>query len=101
MKLTATFSNGFNDTYNGSRPVKAAWMLTEIETGKVIASGHSLTVENANKTARGAIPLAEQLPSGWARLKNSISMHRYAINRGYSSPSEMAADYKKQSYCQW
>lgn len=97
MNLTATFSNGFKDVYKGARPVKAAWMVTEIETGKVVASGHSLTRENADKTARGSIPLAQQLPSGWSYLKNTISMYQYAKKRGYSSPSEMAADYKKQN----
>lgn len=91
---TAIFSNGFTDTYKGSRAVTAAWMVTEIATGEVIASGHSLTPENAEKTARGAIPLAVQLPSGWSSLKNTVSMHRYARNRGYKDPAAMAADYR-------
>ena len=94
---TATFSNGFNDTYKGARDVRAAWMVTEIETGRIVASGHSLSRANADKTARGSIPLARQLPSGWSYLKNTVNMYLYAKNRGYGSPSEMAADYKKQN----
>lgn len=55
MTITATFSNGFVDTYKGDRPVKAAWMLTDKETGKVLLSGHSLDRAKAEKTARGNI----------------------------------------------
>lgn len=94
---TAIFSNGFKDTYKGARDVRAAWMVTEIETGRIVASGHSLSRTNADKTARGSIPLAQQLPSGWSYLKNTIPMYRYAKDKGYSSPAEMAADYKKQN----
>jgi hypothetical protein len=95
--ITAKFSNGHTDTYKGSRPVTAAWMVTEIATGRIIASGHSLTMDNADKTARGSIPLAQQLPSGWSYLKNTVSMYQYAKKRGYKDPSEMASDYKKQN----
>lgn len=52
-KIVATFSNGFTDTYNGHRAVKAAWMLTRKDNGKVIASGHSMDAEKARKTAMG------------------------------------------------
>ena len=51
--ITATFSNGFTDTYKGTRPVKAAWMVTNTATGKVLASGHSLDIIKARKTAEG------------------------------------------------
>lgn len=50
--LTAKFSNGFEDTYKGKRDIKAAWMITDRETGEVIASGHSLNRECAEKTAK-------------------------------------------------
>ncbi len=53
MTTTATFSNGFTDTYKGTRPVKAAWMVTNTATGKVLASGHSLDIIKARKTAEG------------------------------------------------
>lgn len=55
MTITATFSNGHTDTYKGTRPVKAAWMITARDTGKVLASGHSLDAEKARKTAEGNV----------------------------------------------
>lgn len=56
MNKVAIFSNGHTDTYKGKRPVAAAWMITEKATGKVYASGHSLTRDHAEKTARANIP---------------------------------------------
>ena len=53
MPITATFSNGFTDTYKGYRNVRAAWMITDRETGEVICSGHSLDADRAHKTAEG------------------------------------------------
>lgn len=55
MTLTAKFSNGYVDTYNGHRDVKAAWMITRVEDGKVLASGHSLDRVKADKTASGTL----------------------------------------------
>ena len=53
--ITAKFSNGYEDTYKGNRPVKAAWAITRKADGKVIASGHSLDRAKAAKTSRGAM----------------------------------------------
>ncbi len=53
MTVTAKFSNGHADTYKGHRDVKAAWMITRVEDGKVLASGHSLDRIKADKTASG------------------------------------------------
>jgi hypothetical protein len=53
QKITAVFSNGFTDAYNGVRPVTAAWMITKKETGEVYKSGHSLDRTTAAKTAAG------------------------------------------------
>jgi hypothetical protein len=53
MTITATFSNGYTDTYKGNRPVKAAWAIIDRNTGKVLHSGHSLDVIKARKTAEG------------------------------------------------
>lgn len=50
---TATFSTGYTDTYNGSRPVKAAWAIIRKADGKVLKSGHSLDRVKAEKTAHG------------------------------------------------
>jgi hypothetical protein len=52
--IKATFSNGFTDTYNGTRKVTAAWALINKESGEVIASGHSLTVKAAESTAKSS-----------------------------------------------
>lgn len=83
MTLTATFSNGHQDTYKGQRDVKAAWMITEAATGKVLNSGHSKDRESARKTAEGNVTHAavhltdlpgfhlprstRDLNTGWAR----------------------------------
>jgi hypothetical protein len=53
MTMTATFSNGFTDTYKGDRDVKAAWAIFNKETGSVIKSGHSLDITKAAKTCEG------------------------------------------------
>jgi len=53
MTIIAKFSNGFEDKYNGHRAVKAAWMITRKDTGKVLMSGHSLDRAKAAKTASG------------------------------------------------
>lgn len=53
MTITATFSNGFTDTYKGDRDVRAAWAI--FKDGKVLASGHSLDRVRAQKTAEGSV----------------------------------------------
>lgn len=55
MPITAKFSNGFTDTYKGSRNVRAAWMITRKSDGAVLASGHSLDRRAAEKTAAGSV----------------------------------------------
>ena len=95
--VTATFSNGHTDTYKGHRDVKAAWAVIERATGKVIDSGHSLTVRAAEKTARTSVPRATMLPTGWRDHKNTIAGHRLAKREGYRSPREMEQDYKRQN----
>ena len=55
MAITATFSNGFTDTYKGSRNVKAAWAILRNADGVVIKSGHSLDRQKAAKTAEGSL----------------------------------------------
>ena len=49
MTKTATFSNGYTDTYKGHRPVKAAWAI--FRNGSCILSGHSMDRKKAEKTA--------------------------------------------------
>lgn len=53
MTTTATFSNGYTDTYKGSRDVTAAWVIVRKSDGKVLGSGHSLDAIKARKTAEG------------------------------------------------
>jgi len=67
MTTTATFSNGFTDTYKGTRPVKAAWLVTDKATGTVLASGHSLDIVKARKTAEGNATLCARRQDGDAR----------------------------------
>lgn len=50
MVKVARFSNGHSDEYKGKRDVKAGWMITD-SAGKVLASGHSLDREKAQRTA--------------------------------------------------
>ena len=52
---TATFSNGYTDTYKGKRDVKAAWMV--ITAKGEILSGHSLDTDKAKKTAENNVRL--------------------------------------------
>ena len=54
--IKSVFSNGFEDIYKGNRAVAAAWMITKIADGSVYASGHSLDLDKAQKTARGNLP---------------------------------------------
>jgi hypothetical protein len=51
--ITATFSNGFTDTYKGQRPVRAAWAIIRTSDNVTINSGHSLDRVKAAKTAEG------------------------------------------------
>jgi hypothetical protein len=60
MSKIATFSNGYADIYKGKRAVRAAWMVT-LPNGKII-SGHSLSLELAQKTAEGNAMIAAPRP---------------------------------------
>lgn len=51
--ITATFSNGYTDTYKGERDVRAAWAIIRKADGVVLKSGHSLDAGKALKTAEG------------------------------------------------
>lgn len=89
--ITAKFSNGFEDTYKGHRDVKAAWMITRAEDGKVLASGHSLDRVKADKTAGGTL---QQL--GYAVGVESPSFGRHTsfkimVRHGYKGPRGDAA----------
>ena len=55
MTITATFSNGYTDTYNGKREVTAAWAIIRKTDGKVMMSGHSMDADKALKTGTGNI----------------------------------------------
>jgi len=52
---TAVFSDGTRDEYRGHRDVTAAWAIFDKESGKVLASGHSLDRVRATKTAEGNV----------------------------------------------
>lgn len=61
-KIIATFSNGHQDEYKGTRKVRAAWMITRKADGKVLASGHSLDRVKALKTAQGNVAHVVTIP---------------------------------------
>lgn len=92
--ITATFSNGYTDTYKGSRDVKAAWMVTEKATGKVIASGHSLSKEIANKTAKSHIPAIKYMSPNW---RKDFRVDMLAVRLGYNDAKHMYSDYMAQN----
>lgn len=97
--ITAVFSNGHTDTYKGSREVKAAWMITEKETGKVYKSGHSLDRAKAEKTAAGNIPTPHW--GVFSKRNNTVpflrSMQKRAKDAGFKTIEELLADYKRQN----
>ena len=94
---TAIFSNGHTDKYQGHRNVKAAWMVVETATGEVVGSGHSLNRAGALKTAKGSIPRAMTMPSGWREGKNTMAGHRVSKTMGYGSPEEYERDARVQN----
>lgn len=69
MAKTATFSNGYTDTYKGKRDVRGAWMVFERSTGIVLRSGHSNDVVTAQKTGEQN---ASDLARGDARQFNKF-----------------------------
>lgn len=85
---TATFSNGFTDTYKGQRDVKAAWAIIVKATGAVIKSGHSLDVAKAAKTAEG------NLQNVWFERDFGLTDHplRYVKGNGPHLTSRQRAE---------
>ncbi|HET8729505.1 MAG TPA: hypothetical protein VFM34_00130 [Moraxellaceae bacterium] len=94
-KITATFSTGFTDTYNGTRDVRAAWAIIRKADGVVLNSGHSLDAGKALRTAEGNLrylslsqfgladhPLRYVRETGsWARL----SRQQLAENKAHNA----------------
>lgn len=74
--MTATFPNGFTDTYKGSRNVKAAWAVFHKATGAAIKSGHSLDRAKAAKTAEG------NLQSIWFERDLGLTDHPLNYQKG-------------------
>lgn len=92
--ITATFSNGYTDTYKGTRAVKAAWMVVEKLTGRVVATGHSIDFGAAEKTAKSAI-VQHTLPTGWRNWRKDVRATRYAKSLGYESVEHMESEYQR------
>jgi hypothetical protein len=86
MKVSK-FSNGHTDKYQGKRNVEAAWMITEIATGRVVGTGHSLTKELAAKTAAGNMPRV-----AWAPVRRGVYEQQRARRAGFASVSAMQQD---------
>lgn len=91
-KITAIFSNGHTDTYNGKRAVKAAWMVV-LPNGQII-SGHSYDRVTAEKTARSNATLRCHLGDRGVvtRTSNSIWAHKVAREAGFPSLNALLAD---------
>lgn len=96
MTITATFSNGFTDTYKGTRAVKAAWMITRKSDGKVLASGHSLDTDKARKTAEGK--LAYFTSDVLGRVANGSHMRP---TRDARQAAFWNAQARKEGYADW
>lgn len=99
MTITATFSNGYTDTYKGNRDVKAAWAIIRKADGEVMMSGHSLDADKALKTATGNV--RTYLARGEAVSKPSRYAHqiiyydKLARERGFRNWKDWyAADQK-------
>jgi uncharacterized protein YjbK len=76
---TATFKNGYSDTYKGKRDVKAGWIILD-KDGMVRMSGHSLTLEAASKTANSQI--IHFLPHWHIKLKaKETKISEYKLRR--------------------
>lgn len=75
MTITAVFSNGHRDTYKGHRDVKAAWMICDRKTGRVLNSGHSLDRTRAQKTAEGNVAHAVRIDGRGAIHTPRSAMH--------------------------
>lgn len=107
MTCIATFSNGYTDTYKGTRAVKAAWMITNATTGEVYASGHSLDRAKAQKTAEGTTrnylsrALGRMLKGDDTRPTSSaaqIAFHgKWARKEGFGSWKESHEAYKVEA----
>ncbi|WP_412507788.1 hypothetical protein [Roseovarius sp. SYSU LYC5161] len=91
MTITATFSNGYEETYKGNRAVKAAWAVIRKSDGKVIASGHSLDRAKAAKTAQGAM---SEKAHGFGPLRPTRAYpgwEKPLRRHGYDGPKATAA----------
>lgn len=106
-KIVAKFSNGFEDEYKGSRPVKAAWMIVRKADGEVVDSGHSLDRVRAASTASGKLmDLGSALGVDWDRFPkfdvpqrlwagaNYSWLYKNAAEHGYDGPAKIAV-YKR------
>jgi hypothetical protein len=77
MTITAKFSNGHTDAYNGKRDVKAAWMMVT-PTGSIY-SGHSLTVDAATKTANSKISEVNRVgETRYPQRGSAVTFHHFA-----------------------
>ena len=90
MTITATFSNGFTDKYNGARAVTAAWAVIREADGVVLASGHSLDAVKARKTAEGKLAYFSLYDFGF---DNTHPLYWFKGSLPRSSSRERAASF--------
>lgn len=94
MPITATFSNGYSDTYKGDRDVRAAWAI--LIAGKVVNSGHSLDAARARKTAEGNTRYHISQALGRPPVGDSYRPTRYAQQIAYHN-----AEARKRGFANW
>lgn len=107
-KIVAKFSNGHEDEYKGSRPVKAAWMIVRKADGEVVGSGHSLDRVRAASTASGKLmELGSALGVDWESFPKFDVPQRLWVGANYGYLYKRAAEYgydgpaKIHSYKKW
>tara|TARA_R110000851_G_scaffold120161_7_gene248361 strand:+ start:1311 stop:1652 length:342 start_codon:yes stop_codon:yes gene_type:complete len=90
--IKSTFSNGYEDIYNGKRAVTAGWMV--ITPSDTILSGHSINAKTAGKTARAAAADRCGLhiaygARGAVPLRYLQAREKHAKDQGYKSHREL------------
>tara|TARA_R110000823_G_scaffold281670_1_gene399918 strand:- start:316 stop:657 length:342 start_codon:yes stop_codon:yes gene_type:complete len=96
--IKSTFSNGYEDIYNGKRAVTAGWMV--ITPSDTILSGHSINAKTAERTARAAAAERSQLhiaygAKGGVPLGYVQAREQHAKDAGYTSHWELVTSYKR------
>ena len=96
--IKSTFSNGYEDIYNGRRAVTAGWIV--ITPSGTILSGHSINAKTAEKTARAAAAERSQLhvaygAKGGVPLGYMQAREQHAKDKGYKNHRDLVQSVKR------